>query len=514
MKKKIFTWFLLSVCLPGLIYSQSVSKEELFENIRSYVNSNKLNILSEFVELLTIPNVSSDRNNIRKNANFVKQMMERRGISVKIIETAGNPVVYGELKRPEAEKTIMFYVHYDGQPVSPDDWIDSAPFNPVIRPGILIPGSNMPKPIPYPNTNDEIEDNWRIYARSSSDDKTPIIALLSAIDALKQAGLKIKHNLKFIFEGEEEAGSVNLKQFFEENTDLLKSDVLFLCDGPAYFNNKPAVSFGVRGITSIEITVYGPNTSLHSGHYGNWAPNPALKLVKLLSSMKDEEGKVLVEGFYDTVIPLSETEKKAVRSVPNFDNELKERLGFSGTEGGGRSLIEMLQFPSLNIRGLLSGWTGSQARTIIPPTATASIDIRLVKGNDPADMREKVIEHIKKQGYHIVSGDPDQKTRAKYANIAKVRMGGGYRAARLSMDKPISQQIIRNLGFYLENEIVILPGMGGSLPLYYFYDILKTPSIIVSIANFDNNQHQPNENLRLGNLWKGIEMYSAILMMK
>ena len=163
---------------------------------------------------------------------------------------------------------------------------------------------------------------------------------------------------------------------------------------------------------------------------------------------------------------------------------------------------------------MTSGWTGRQARTIIPPTATASIDIRLVKGNDPEYMREKVIEHIKKQGYHIVSSDPDPETRAKYANIARIRMGGGYRAARLSMDEPISQQIIRNLRVYLENEIVILPGMGGSLPLYYFYDILKTPSIIVSIANFDNNQHQPNENLRLGNLWKGIETYAVILMME
>ena len=441
-------------------------------------------------------------------------MMERRGISVKIMETPGNPVVYGELKANEAEKTILFYVHYDGQPVSPEEWIDSEPFNPVLRPGKLEPGTGLPKPIPFPETGDKLKDDWRIYARSSSDDKTPIIGILSAIDALNSSGLKIKHNLKFIFEGEEEAGSVNLKQFFEENTILLKSDVLFLCDGPAYFNNKPAISFGVRGITSVEITVYGPNTSLHSGHYGNWAPNPALKLVKLLSSMKDDEGNVLIDGFYDTVIPLSETEKNAVRSVPNFDEKLKQRLGFSGSEGGGRSLIEMLQFPSLNIRGLTSGWTGSQARTIIPPTAVASIDIRLVKGNDPEYMREKVIEHIKKQGYHIVSSDPDSETRAKYANIARIRMGGGYRAARLSMDEPISQQIIRNLGFYLEDDIVILPGMGGSLPLYYFDDILKTPSIIVSIANFDNNQHQPNENLRLGNLWKGIESYAVILMMQ
>jgi len=505
----------ISFLLPGIINGQELQMKTILSKINNYRKANEHGIIREFFSLLSIPNVSSDHTNIRENAEFIKNMIIRRGINAQVLETKGNPVVFGELNVPGAKRTLAFYVHYDGQPVDPSEWTDTHPFKPVIRPGKLKAGSGEPKPILFPGENVPIDEDWRIYARGSSDDKAPIIALLTAIDAVRNSGLNMKNNLKFIFEGEEEAGSINIRPFLEKHKDLLKSDVLFMCDGPVYYSGDPTLFFGVRGVWTIEITVYGPNTSLHSGHYGNWAPNPAMILAQLLSTMKDDNGKVKIEGFYDTVIPLSKTELKALEEIPKYDEELKELYGFSFTEGAGKSLNEAIQYPSLNINGLSSGWVGNQVRTIIPPHATASIDIRLVNGNDPADMVSKVVNHIKNRGFHVVSEAPDEQTRAQFPLIAKVITSEeGYRASRTSMDLPISRAVRKALSGYSDKGTVLLPSLGGSLPLYVFNEVLDVPTIGVPIANHDNNQHQPDENIRIGHLWRGIETFAAIILME
>lgn len=494
--------------------SSTVNKKDILNAIRSYRIKNAHSIIREYFEFLSIPNVTADKENIRKNAFFIKKMMEKRGIKTDIIETDGNPVVYGEILFPGAEQTLLFYVHYDGQPVDPAKWTGSLPFSPVLRPGKLEAGETQPEPISLNEAGENFDNDWRIYARSSSDDKAPLTAMMAALDGLKQAGISVRNNIKFILEGEEEAGSPNLGPFLKKNRELLKADVLFMCDGPAYYSGDPTIFFGVRGIVSIAITVYGPNTSLHSGHYGNWAPNPAMRLAKLLATMKDETGKVTVDGFYDTVVPLSEREKKAVRNVPDYEQYIKQIYGFMGTEGGGMTLMEALQLPSLNINGLLSGWVGDQARTVIPPEATASIDIRLVKGCTPHYMLEQVKEHIKKQGYFLVSEDPDYETRMTHPFLAKITVReSGYPAYRISMDIPIAERLADALKDYYEYNPVFLPTLGGSLPIYLFDETLDLPVIGISIVNHDNNQHQPNENLRLGNLWSGIETFAAIFMM-
>ncbi|MFC1565058.1 M20/M25/M40 family metallo-hydrolase, partial [candidate division KSB1 bacterium] len=424
------------------------------------------------------------------------------------------PIVYGEYIVPGAEQTLMFYVHYDGQPVDPTQWIDHEAFEPVLRHGKLDQGTGLPKPVGFPAVSQKYDPDWRIYARGASDDKAPILGILTAMDALKNAGLEPKNNLRFFFEGEEEISSPNLRSFAENNRELFQADAFFLCDGPLHFSNKPTLDFGVRGITSVEITVYGPNTSLHSGHYGNWAPNPGMRLSKLLASMKDETGRVLIDGFYDSVIPLTKIEMDAISKVTAMDPQVKQNYSFSGTEGGGKSLIEMLQYPSFNVRGLSSGWVGRQSRTIIPPTATASIDMRLVKNCQPRDMFNKVVKHIEKQGYHVVSEDPDHETRMKYPFIARVNGGGGYPAAKTSLDLPIIRQVISTFSEFHNNDVEIIPSLGGSLPLYIFTDILNLKIVGLPIANYDNNQHQPNENIRIGHLWEGIETYAAFLMME
>ena len=503
--------FLIAI-VPVLVFSQQPSKQELRKLVREYRIAHEQELFDELVEWLYIPNVANDQLNIRKCAAWLKSAMERRGITARILETGGSPVVYGKLNVPGANRTIMFYSHYDGQPVDPTKWIDMEPFAPTMRPGKMEAGSTEPKPIPLPKKGEKINEEWRLYARSASDDKSPITALLAAIDAVKAAGLNFGANVRFIYEGEEEAGSPFLQSFAEKNRSLFETEVLYVCDGPMYFSNQPTLKFGARGITTIDITVYGPNVNVHSGHYGNWAPNPGIKLARLLTSMKHENGNVKVRGFYNTVTPLSRREKEALKTIPSYDEEIKQLYGFAQPEGRGETLMERINLPSLNIRGLESAWVGPQARTVVPAEATAAIDIRMVKGNDPDDMVNKVIEHVKREGFHVVSEDPDQNTRMQYADIVKIVKRGGYPASRTSMDLEISQLTIDALSDYHDESVVLIPTSGGSVPLYIFTQILDVPTISVPIVNHDNNQHQPNENIRMGHYWQGIETLAALLV--
>ena len=508
---RLILTFLIAI-VPVLVFSQQPSKQELRKQVREYRITHEQELFDELVEWLYIPNVADDQPNIRKCAAWLKSAMERRGITAKILKTGGSPVVYGELNVPGANRTIMFYSHYDGQPVDPTKWIDMEPFTPTMRPGKMEAGSTEPKPIPLPKKGEKINEEYRLYARSASDDKSPITALLAAIDAVKAAGLSFGANVRFIYEGEEEAGSPFLQSFAEKNRSLFETEVLYVCDGPMYFSNQPTLKFGARGITTIDITVYGPNVNVHSGHYGNWAPNPGIKLARLLTSMKHENGNVKVRGFYNTVTPLSRREKEALKTIPSYDEELKQLYGFAQPEGRGETLMERINLPSLNIRGLESAWVGPQARTVVPAEATAAIDIRMVKGNDPDDMVNKVIEHVKREGFHVVSENPDQNTRMQYADIVKIVKRGGYPASRTSMDLEISQLTIEALSDYHDEPVVLVPTSGGSVPLYIFTQILDVPTISVPIVNHDNNQHQSNENIRMGHYWQGIETLAALLV--
>lgn len=469
-------------------------------------------ILENYTRLLAIPNVASDSANIRRNAEFIRDELSRRGVAARLLELAGaNPIVFGEVRVRGATRTLGIYAHYDGQPADPTHWTHH-PWQPTLYTRPMEAGGT-PRPLPGPG--EAVDPEWRLYARSASDDKAPIGAMLAVLEAFQEGGLRPTSNLLFFFEGEEEDGSPNLGRFLEVYRHLIQDvDAWLLFDGPVHQSGRPQLSFGVRGITGLEITVYGPLRPLHSGHYGNWAPNPAQMLSQLLASMKDEQGRVLVAGFYDTVEPLGETERAALARLPAYDAELRRELGLGWTEGGGASLAERLLLPSLNIRGISGGYTGELAQNVIPSTATASLDIRLVKGNDPAHMRRLVEEHIRKQGYHIVREDPDLETRLRYPKIAKVRGEGGYPAARSRMDIPILQEVAaatrRAAG---GQEVVLSPGSGGSLPLYLFTDVLAKPIVMVPMVNHDNRQHAPDENLRIGNLWYGIALCAEIFAM-
>jgi len=315
------------------------------------------------------------------------------------------PVVYGEYNTPGATKTVIFYAHYDGQPTDSADWTGSKPWEPTLRTAALEKGG---KTIPFTNGGEKIDPEWRLYARSASDDKAGVFAILTAFDALVAKGIKPTVNIKFFFEGEEEAGSANLKEILTKYRELLKADAFIVCDGPVDQSGRKQVVFGVRGVTGVDITVYGANRSLHSGHYGNWSPNPALTLAKLLSSMKDDKGNIVVKGWSDDVEPLGTVELQAIKDAPAYDEEIKKQLGIAYTEGGGRSLLELINQPSLNIAGIKSGDVGTLSRNVIPSTANVVMDLRLVKGNDHNRQVEKLKKHIESQGFHVVDRDPTE----------------------------------------------------------------------------------------------------------
>jgi acetylornithine deacetylase/succinyl-diaminopimelate desuccinylase-like protein len=485
---------------------------QVAQQVRDYRMANEDRIIRELREFLAIPNVASDTPNIQKNAAHLVEMLEARGIEAHLLPITGRgPVVFGKLTSPEAKRTVIFYAHYDGQPVDPAAWTDGKPFEPALRDAAIEAGG---KRIPFPENSAQqgavYNDDWRIYARSSSDDKSPIVALLAALDGLREKKIPLSVNLKVILEGEEEAGSTNLQHTLELHKNLLGGDLLITGDGPVHQSGRPLVFFGNRGDIGLDITVYGAVRALHSGHYGNWAPNPAMELSRLLASMKDADGRVLIDGYYDDVAPLGELEKKALAQMPQNDADLERELGIAKPEGGGKKLVELLTQPSLNIRGLRSAYVGDQAQNVVPDRAEASLDARLVMGEDPQKKFEQISAFISKQGYFVIDREPTMEERRAHALIAKVINEGGYRASRTPMDLPVSKALVEVIQGATGGNTVIAPTLGGSVPMYIFED-LGLPWIGVPIVNYDNHQHSSDENLRLGNLWRGMEIYGAIL---
>ena len=459
---------------------------------REWAAAHRQQILDQFTRLLAIPNVASDTANIRRNAETLSGMLKERGADSRLLTIAdAPPVVYGEIRVPNAHHTIVFYAHYDGQPVTPTDWVGGDPFKPIFR----------------------IENGEeRIYARSASDDKAAILAQLTALDALRAAHIPLRSNIRFVWEGEEEAGSPHLGQILDANRDLITGDVWLICDGPVDQSGAQSVVFGARGDTHLEIRVYGPGRELHSGHYGNWAPNPAMMLAQLLAGMKDDSGRVLIPHFYEGIKPLSRLEQEAIAKAPKNDEKLKHELRLGHVDGGGKPLLELLNDPTLNINGISSGRTGPRANNVIPASATVDLDLRLVVGIDWREQQNRVIDYIRSQGYYVSDREPDARTLTANPKVAFVIRDSGYNAVRTAMDLPIAEEVIDAVRT-AHTPVVLWPTMGGSVPLGAIERSASTHTITVPIANYDNNQHSANENIRLRNLWDGIETMAAMMAM-
>ena len=468
-----------AICLP--LFCAALAHADSLTEARSYVAAHRPQILASFQEFVSIPNIAADRAGLDRNAEYIASALRKRGVTTTFLEVPGAPrVIFGEIAVPGAATSVTFYAHYDGQPVEPAKW-DTPPFTPTLR-------------------------AERLYGRSTSDDKAPIQAILTALDA----GAKPTVTIRFFFEGEEEAGSPHLQAILEKYKAQLRTDLWLICDGPVDQSRKQQVYFGARGVAGASVTVFGSNRELHSGHYGNWAPNPAMMLARLLASMKDDDGRVLIEGFYDGVEPLGKTEREAIASAPENDVALRHELGLARTEGSGKLLDSLITEPALNIQGFASASVGPTARNVIPSIATAEIGIRLVKGVDARSELDRLAAHIRKQGDFLTDHEPDLDTRLTHPKIAMLVRKEGYNAARTSMDLPISRKVLATVR-EARGPVVALPTLGGSVPLYLFTDFLNTPAIGIPIANHDNNQHSSNENIRLQNLWDGVETMAALL---
>jgi acetylornithine deacetylase/succinyl-diaminopimelate desuccinylase-like protein len=482
------------IALPGLLLAETPSPGQKWRT------THEREIVAEFSELLAIPNLATDKPNIERNAEAIRALCEKRGLKTKLLKLErAPPVVVAELAGPNAKRTIAFYAHYDGQPVDPAQW-KSEPWKPVMR-------DRDGKDVDWRNAK-SIDPEWRLFARSAGDDKAAIVAMLAALDALRDQGTKPAVNLRFFFEGEEEAGSPHLAEYLQKFPEVSHPDAWVFCDGPVHQSRRMELVFGARGTIGLELTVYGPIKGLHDGHYGNWVPNPIVRLTHLIDSMRDENGRILMKGFYDDVRPPSAAEKETLAKIPDVESDLRREFQIAGTEGDGKTLNELIMLPALNVRGIEAAHVGAQAANQIPTEARTSIDFRLVPDETPASIKTLVERHITEQGYTIVRDTPDAATRQAKPKLIKLTWDSGYPASRTPLDLPLSRELSQ-LMTAAGHDPVLLPTSGGSLPIHLFEEASKAPVIVFPIANHDDNQHAPNENIRLQNLWDGIEVFAA-----
>ena len=489
--------------LTVLALTHSASAQPATSPVAAWRAAHERQIVDELLQLVSLPNVAGTDDAMRRNADMLDSLFVKRGFRVEQSAGPGSPVVFATLDAPSARGVLTLYIHYDGQPVTAAEWTRCQPFVPCL----YGPAGAVP-PDPKRTTFDP---QWRVYGRSTSDDKGPIVAVLNAVEALRATGSGPAWSLRVVLDGEEEAGSANFRRFAAARGDALKADLAMTLDGPRHPSGRPTLYFGVRGGAGLTLTVYGARNDLHSGNYGNWAPDPSMRLARLLASMKDDTGRVTIAGFYDEVTPLSATDLGALDEMPNVEAALKKDFGVAQPERPEQRLERKLNEPTLSILAMESGGgLRVPGRSAIPASAAARLEMRLVHGLDPAKQNGLVVAHIRKQGYFVVEGrDPTGEERATHPLLARVDLRGGSTAPRVSMDDPMARAVVAAISRL--GPVVRLPTLGGSMPFATFSE--KMPTVGLSIVNHDNNQHGPDENLRLQNLWEGIEIMAAIMTM-
>ena len=490
-----------------LALAQSVNAEEIVDLINEYRTDNELVILQEFIELLSLPNSAVNIADMEANVAHISGLLEAQGFATRRLQAGGAPYVYAELLSPQATETLLIYAHFDGQPVLPEDWT-YPPFSPTLLDATIAEGG---QPIDPGQLSEGLDPEWRLYARSAGDDKMPIIAILHVLQALRENNVPLSVNLKLLLDGEEEIGSPTLSSIIDANPGLLDADLLLFCDGPMHQSRQAQLVFGVRGSKTLDITAYGANRPLHSGHYGNWAPNPIMQLAYLLTSMRDENGRILIEGYYDDVAPLSDQEQSALQNMPDMSASLQDELAVNTPEGNGMRLAELVTLPAINARGISGGGVGNLGSNIILTDATVSLNLRLVPDQQPEDIERLIERHIIQQGYHIVYEDPTEEVLRNNAKVLKLDWRGqGSPGLRTSMDGEMARRMI-NLMQGITPNLILTPNMGGTLPLDVFAERIDAPIIVLPLANHDNNQHGEDENLRLQNFWDAMVIYGTVL---
>ncbi len=410
-------------------------------------------IVTGFLELLRRNTVSQNPHGVRAGGEWLAALMESRGLDARVLETGGGPAVFGERRVPGAARTVLIYCHYDTNPAPTQEWFQPSPFEPVFR---TLGDADDATPVPFERLAEEDLLDWRVYARGASDDKGPIWSHLEALALMDELGLPPAVNVKFIFDGEENEGA---------------------------------------------------RRDLHSGNFT--APNPNWRLAGLLSSMAAPDGTPLIEGFEDGVVPPTQAERELMARFPLDLPALERDLGVTLP----KNYLERIMFHStLTIRGLQSGFVGAEANTIIPHRSIVAIDIRMVKNQKLETVYQRVLDHIRAQGFEVIEGAEAPLPDHLRERAVRVADKGGYDPAKTAADLPVCAEIVAAIErAHGGQQAVVMPTMGGSVPIWAFTDILKLPTILVPYANANNRQHSPNEHLRLDHLFQGVRTTAQLL---
>jgi acetylornithine deacetylase/succinyl-diaminopimelate desuccinylase-like protein len=470
----------------------------------------------EFLELLAIPNDPVRPADVQRNAAWLVRAFERRGFTARTLENGGRPLVFAEWPGAGSGKTVLFYFHLDGQPVVPSEWAQANPFQPVLKER---QADGRWRPVDLRAMDDPgFDPELRIFARSAADDKGPIVMFLSAMDLLKKHHIDPAVRIKVLIDSEEETGSPGIASVVEANKEVLRADVLVLLDDPSHPSGRPTAAFGSRGVFGLTLTVHGPKAPAHSGHYGNIVPNPAFALARLLASMKDDQGRVTIPGYYATTV-VSEADRKVMRAAGDDEAALRKRFGIAESEKVASTYQEALQYPSLNIRGLAAANVGEKVANVIPRDATAELEIRTTAEAGREYLTGLIREHILARGYVIVDGPPSDEDRSRHGKLASLRpVGTEILPARQPLDSRVRTWVEAALasahgGSGQGATPVLIRALGASVPTAKITRPLDVPFVLVPTVNPDNNQHTYDENLRLGNFLSGMRSMVGLLTM-
>ena len=438
----------------------------------TYIDQHRDPFIQRLLDYVRQPSISAHGVGMAEVADFLLERLQAVGMAAQLLPTAGWPMVVGRRMDAPGKPTVLLYGHYDVQPPDPlEAWL-SPPFEPTIREG-------------------------RIYARGVGDNKGQHFAQLLAIESLLALTDKLPCNVIVLLEGEEEIGSPHIADFIRQHRDLLPCDLVVTADGPVHESGRSCVMFGVRGVLSFELRARGANTDLHSGNWGGVAPNPIWTLTHLLATMKNDQGQITIDGFYDHVLPPTALEQQALAALPLDQERILQELGLAALDAPtDRSFFERLMFyPTFTINGFHGGYGGPGSKTVLPHEALVKCDIRLVEAMTLADTWAKVKAHV-----------------ARHAPTVEVIYQGGMEPSKAPLDSPYTEPIRQALRAGQGEEPLLIPSAGGSLPDYVFTKILGVPAFGTPYANPDERNHAPNENLEVERFIKGIKTGAALLV--
>jgi acetylornithine deacetylase/succinyl-diaminopimelate desuccinylase-like protein len=480
------------------IFGQKLSPLEINEIEKSEIKGSLLTLR----EFLQMPNDGNYPTQIEPNLKWCEKTFQGLGFKTTEIVSDKIPHLYAELMTDTQKPTVLFYLQIDGQPVDKSAWNQKDPFDPVIK-------NQAGNEVSWQEIETNIDPEWKIFARSTSDSKGPAMCLISALNALKKRNILPEYNVKVIMDFQEELSSPTIADLVKKNRALLAADRLVIMDGTRHISDIPTIMFGARGIATLTLTVFGAKENLHSGQYGNYAPNPALKLAKLLAGMKDDDGRVTIPGFYDGVT-ITEADKKSFAEIPENIAEINAEIGIAEAEKVGETYQEAMQYPSLNIRGLRASNIGKQVTTTIPNRAVAELDLRLVPETPGPRQINLIKKYLTEHGVTLIDSLPTDKQRAQFKTLATLQQKEGSLPFRTSMDSKIgvwlSKATERAVGKFLK-----VRATGGSQPMASFIETLQVPAVSLRIPNPYNNIHAANENIKIKNYEEGIKMCIALL---